>query len=276
MRFVHTPKSHMIVRLREAGILRFAHRGGSGAFPENTLLAFRSALELGVNCIETDVHLSRDGHLVCFHDDLLDRTTNATGPLRNLNLAELRQLDAAHHFQEADGVYAHRGTGLKVPTFAELCDLPGDFVINIDMKSPEPELPGKLLEAIMTRGLQDRVIVASEEYSRLAKFRRLVKKRCGEDSTVLTSASSREAYLALTFSKLRIPWPVPYCALQLPPVSGRLEVVTRRLVDWAHSAGVQVHVWTIDEPDEMRRLAELGIDGLMTDEPQLLCETLRD
>jgi glycerophosphoryl diester phosphodiesterase len=243
----------------------FAHRGGAGLRPENTLEAFRHAMALGYRHLETDVRMTRDGALVLFHDATLDRTTDGHGPLAERSLAELRALDAGYHFT-SDGVgFPYRGRGLTIPTIDELLALEGAF-FNIEIKAPGDRVRRAFWDALERHAAHDRVLVAAE-HGRIGRaFRKLARGR------VATSAASDEAlaFWAAARAGLTRWLPIHYDALQLPESYRGLRVVDSRLVSAAHARGLAVHVWTVDEPDAMRRLLALGVDGLMTDRPDRL------
>jgi glycerophosphoryl diester phosphodiesterase len=250
--------------------LAFAHRGGARSFPENTLMAFRGAIELGFRHIETDVHLTRDGEIVCFHDDRLERTTDGRGFLRDLTLAELKTLDAAHHFTIDGATTPLRRTGITVPTFEEALALHPEVRWNVEIKPRDVQAMERVVGFFEARGLEERVLVAAADDATNARVRRRIRGRFA------TSPGIREVFFFWLRTRLGLGGLVKpgFDALQVPPSHGPLTVVDRRFVEAAHSHGVQVHVWTIDDPAEMQRLAELGVDGLMTDEPALLLETL--
>lgn len=242
--------------------LALAHRGGSG-LPgneglENSSRAFRNAVALGYRYLETDVHATSDGHLVAFHDDVLDRATDGTGAIARLTLAQVRA--------------ARIGGREPVPTLAELFSQFPTARFNIDIKAPGATEP--LWRLIDTYGAHDRVCVGSFSNRRLWRFRRLAA------GSVATSAG-RLGTAALRF----LPWSLtrfihtPAMVFQVPRVAGRpplrVTVVTRGFVDRAHRLGKHVHVWTIDDPDTMRALLDLGVDGIVTDRPDLLRDLLR-
>ena len=240
--------------------LAFAHRGGA-YHPdveglENTLTAFTHAVDLGYTYLETDVHVTSDGVLLAFHDTVLDRVTDRTGSVGESTYAEVQQ--------------ALIGGSEPVPTLAQLFDAFPDARFNIDLKSEGAveALAGFLDE----REAWDRVLVGSFSARRLGAFRRRTAGR------VATSAHPLEvvAYRVLGSARLAR-WvtrgrPV---ALQVPHRRGRLRVVSPGLVRRAHAAGVQVHVWTIDDPDEMNTLLDRGVDGIMTDRTDILRDVLR-
>ena len=250
--------------------LAFAHRGGALLWPENTLPAYRNAVDLGYRYIETDLHMTRDGVIVTLHDDTLERTTNGRGPVLELSLAELKSLDAGYRFSRDGETFPYRGQGVTVPTLAELFELAPDLRANVEVKQEAPPMVRALWELIEEQGLHDRILVASFRDAVVREFRRLSGGR------VATSAATREAlrfWLASRLGLERLPR-IEYDALQVPVRYGRLTVVDRRFVAAAHHRGLQVHVWTVDEPAEMRRLLDLGVDGLMSDRPDLLKEVL--
>lgn len=247
--------------------LTFAHRGGAAAWPENTLEAFRSALSLGCSHLETDLRVTRDGEIVLMHDARVDRTTNGTGEVSTYTLAELQRLDAGYRFSP-DGVsFPWRGRGLTVPTFAELCALGPAARFNVEIKERSAlDLPRALVSCIERHGVAERIVVAAERHELVRDFRRL------SGGKVATSASRRECLRFWFASRLGLTsfLPLPYQALQIPVRVGSATLVTPGLLDAAHREGLAVHVWTIDDPGEMRRLLDLGVDGLMSDHPERL------
>ncbi len=245
-------------------VLAFAHRGGA-YHPEiegleNTMQAFRHAVELGYDYLETDVHVTRDGVLLAFHDTVLDRVTDSSGRIADRTYAEVQ----AALINGSD----------PVPTLAELFDAFSDVRFNIDLKAPGA-VPA-LARFLEERGAWDRVCVGSFSGRRLRRFRRLTGGR------VATAASPGEV-VAYRF----LPSPVARLTvralsrgrplvLQVPHRAGRFTVVTPGLVRRAHRAGVHVHVWTIDDPDEMKVLLERGVDGVMTDRTDVLKNVLTE
>lgn len=243
----------------------YAHRGGS-YHPEiegleNTLEAFQHAVDLGYTHLETDVHVTRDGVLLAFHDAVLDRVTDRHGRISDLSYDEVRA--------------ARVGGSHQVPTLAELFAAFPDVEFNIDIKSDRAV--GVLAEFLQASGQEHRVTVGSFSVARLERFRRLTGGR------VRTSAHPLEvaAYLLLPSGRLAdLLTRGRASALQIPhkrrvgPLS--LTVASRRLVRKAHAAGKEVHVWTIDAPDEMRVLLDRDVDGLMTDRTDLLKDVLTE
>ncbi|PKQ03538.1 MAG: glycerophosphodiester phosphodiesterase [Alphaproteobacteria bacterium HGW-Alphaproteobacteria-12] len=238
--------------LEHDGLLAFAHRGGAGAWPENTMPAFQGAIDLGYRYIETDVHATRDGVLLAFHDDLLDRVTDSTGCIAEMDYADVRKARIA-------------GTE-PIPLMADLLAAWPDIRINIDPKRDNAALP--LIRLIKDAQAIDRVCVTAFSGRRIAGIRdALGPKLCtgmGPLSTARLRFSSWAGPVGGLFGSF-----VEGCA-QIPVTQYGIRLVDRALVDRAHEAGLQVHVWTIDDEAEMRRLIDLGVDGVMTDEPGLL------
>jgi glycerophosphoryl diester phosphodiesterase len=245
----------------------FAHRGGAGLWPENTLEAFCGAVELGCSHLETDLRVTRDGVIVLMHDARLERTTNGSGDVSSHTLAELQRLDAGYRFSPDGKSFPWRGKGLRIPTFQDLLAAAPNVCFNVELKERGPyDLPRLLVQFIERQGIAERVIVAAERHELGRDFRRLSGGR------VATSASRRECLNFWLASRARLAsfLPVAYQALQIPVRAGNITILTRELVDAAHRAGLAVHVWTIDEKAEMVRLLDLGVDGLMSDYPDRL------
>jgi glycerophosphoryl diester phosphodiesterase len=243
--------------------LCFAHRGGAKLWPENTLAAFEASLELGNFFVETDVHMTRDGVLVAHHDERVEATTNGAGCIADMRFAELARLDAGYHFTDQAGSYPFRGRGAKIPALSEIFALSNKMRVNIEIKAPGRAIVRALWEFVERHSLMDRVLVASHDDRQVRRFRRYSSER------VATSASKREAqafWLATRFGLDRV-LPVAFDALQVPHCYGGLTIVDRNFVRAAHRRGLQVHVWTVDDVDEMRALLDLGVDGVMSDRP---------
>lgn len=239
--------------------LAFAHRGGA-EHPdlrglENTMRAFEHAVELGYDYLETDVQVTADGELVAFHDTMLDRVTGTAGAIRDLSAAEVAALRV--------------GEGGRVPLLRELVERFPTARFNIDLKCDRS--PAALAAFVAEHDLWDRVLVGSFARRRIAEFRRLTQRR------VPTAAHRGEivAFLLLPARLARRATPGRPAALQVP-VRRVLPIVTPRLLRRSRAAGLHVHVWTVDEPAEMRRLLDLGVDGLMTDRTDLLRAVLEE
>ena len=243
-----------------------AHRGSMLLWPENTMTAFQEAVDLGYRYLETDLQISRDGVLVTFHDDTLDRTTDGAGPVSDRSLEELRELDAGYRFR-LDGDYPYRSRGIRIPTLEELATTYPDQVFSLDLKSDGME--ETLVETIRRLDLWDRVIVGSFSDARLKRFRSLA------DGPVAMSAGPREILRLVTAARLRLPFRPASDSFQVPVKQG-ITIVSARTVRAARQIGVPLIVWTINERHEMRELLDLGVDGIISDRPDLLRKLIEE
>ncbi|HGG57504.1 MAG TPA: glycerophosphodiester phosphodiesterase [Nannocystis exedens] len=250
----------------------FAHRGGAAVAPENTIFAFKRAVEAGFHHLETDVHLTRDGELVTVHDPTVERTTDGVGLVRTFTLAELRRLDAGYRFTVDGSTFPYRGMGIRIPTLAQVLEIDPKVRVNIEIKERDPTALRAVWGFIQHHRAFDRVLVASEHASVVAAFRELSRGR------VATSAGSAEILRFWLATRLRLgPRKRPaFDALQVPARHGPLTVVDAAFLRNAHRHGLDVHVWTIDDETEMRRLLALGVDALMSDYPERLADVLKD
>ena len=232
------------------------------------MAAFQEVVDLGFRHIETDLHITSDGTLVCLHDDTVDRTTDGSGEVESFSLADLKQLDAGYRHADRMGLYPFRGQGVQIPTFGELVDSFPEVSLIVDMKTEGLEEPlARLIEEL---GLHDRVIVGSFSDERLDRFRELSHR------SVPTSTGLAAARLWVLMSRVGRSGPDDASALQLPTQTRGVRVVDDKLVKAAHESGLQVHVWTVNDPQEMTRLLDIGVDGLITDRPDLLKDVLID
>jgi glycerophosphoryl diester phosphodiesterase len=230
--------------------LAFAHRGGATGGLENTMTAFARAVELGYRYVETDVHATRDGRLVAFHDRTLDRVTDVVGAIAELT------------WEQVAG--ARIGAGESVPLLEDLLGTWPELRLNIDVKSDAAI--GPLVATIRRTGAVDRICVASFSDARLAKVRAAL------GPGLCTSLGPRGVLRLRASSLVGRPTVPPVPCVQVPPRAAALPLVDHRFVERAHALGMQVHVWTIDDPAEMNRLLDLGVDGIMTDELAMLRE----
>ena len=245
--------------------LRLAHRGSRVLWPENTLAAFQGAVDLGYRYIETDVQLTKDGTVVVFHDDDLDRLTNGTGPIRGWEWEDVRHLDAAWAFSESNG-YPLRSTGCAIPTLEEVLTAFPQVSFNIDLKCRGAEWA--VADVVMRLGRTDSVLIAGISDARTARFRRITRGR------VATSAGRRAIATMWAASRIGRSLERPEVAYQVPfDYTPRLDA---KFVDAVHGAGAQVHAWTVNQKGDMEELLDLGVDGIVTDRPDLLNEVLQD
>ena len=233
--------------------LAIAHRGGAGDWPENTMPAFESAVELGFGYVETDVHATRDGALVAFHDESLDRVTDRTGLIRELPWSEVSQA-------RVDGTE-------PIPLLEDLLGHFPTLRVNIDPK--HDTAVSSLVDVLRRTDAIDRVCVGSFSDRRLRRIRKALGPR-------LCTAMGPLGVAKLVAGGYGVPFEMRAPCAQVPVRRGRVTIVDDRFVRGAHRLGVQVHVWTIDDPVEMHRLLDLGVDGIMTDRPKVLRTVLEE
>ncbi|MGW4029870.1 glycerophosphodiester phosphodiesterase family protein [Streptomyces sp. NPDC004838] len=241
--------------LDHPSVLPFAHRGGTADGLENTAAAFRRAAALGYRYFETDVHTTADGRLVAFHDATLDRVTDARGRIRELSWSEVRRARVAGRE--------------PLPLFEELLEEFPAARWNVDLKAESALTP--LVDLVRRAGLWDRVCVGSFSEGRVARAARLAGPR-------LATSYGVRGVLGLRLRSAGIPGPVragAVCA-QVPEARGGIRVVDHEFVRAAHRRGLQVHVWTVNDPVRMGALLDLGVDGIMTDHLETLRTVLTD
>ena len=241
--------------LDHPGPIAFAHRGGAADGRENTVRQFRCAVEAGYRYIETDVHTTRDGELVAFHDATLDRVTDGAGRIADLPWAEVRQARVAGRE--------------PVPLFEELLETFPEVRWNVDLKA-EPALH-PFLELIERANAWDRVCVGSFSEARVVRAQRLAGPR-------LATSYGTRGVLNLRLRSWGVPAALRRSAVaaQVPEAQSGVRVVDHRFVRTAHAHGLQVHVWTVNEPEGMHRLLDLGVDGIMTDHIDTLRKVMED
>jgi len=231
--------------------LAFAHRGGAAHFPENSWPAFEHAVKLGYAYLETDAHATSDGVLVAFHDKTLDRVTDRSGAIAGLPAAEVAA--------------ARIGGTEPIPPLADLLGAWPDVRFNIDIKDAPAVRP--LADLIRKAGAWDRVCITSFSAARLFAFRRLLERPVCMATSPVGAAALRSGLpgrlLSGAFSARSV-----RCA-QLP-----ISMATAPLIGRAHAAGLQVHIWTVNDPELMASLLDLGVDGIMTDQTELLRDVL--
>lgn len=252
-------------------VLVIAHQGGEKLRPDNTLVAFSYAVELGVDVLEMDMHSTQDGVLVVMHDESVDRTTDGSGLIKEMTLAELKTLDAAYNWPHHDpeGPRPYRGQGITVPTVEELFQAFPQMRMNIEIKQTDPPIVQPFCDLLRQYNMTDQVLVASFDPETMVNFR----QTCPEVATSGTEPEIRSFFIPNTIF-LGAVYQSPAEAFQVPEYSGDLHVLTGRFIRGAHRHNVDVHAWTIDEPEDMARLIDLGIDGIITNRPDLLLALL--
>ncbi|HZG50504.1 MAG TPA: glycerophosphodiester phosphodiesterase [Pyrinomonadaceae bacterium] len=252
--------------------LVMAHRGGAALWPENTAHAFAQAVALGADVLEMDLHATADGALVVIHDATVDRTTNGAGRVSALTLAELKRLDAGYRWTNDGGrTHPFRNKGMTVPTLREVLDEFPRARLNIDIKQAQPSLVKSFCRMLSETRAAARVTVASFNSQTLAEFRREcpdVSTAAGTDEVFALSADLQAGRgLAAGRARFRV--------VQVPETIGGRAWLTAELVAAAQRAGLEVHVWTVNDEAGMRRLVALGVDGIITDYPDKLLALLR-
>ncbi len=254
--------------------LVYAHRGGALLRPENTIESFDNGMSLGADGLEFDVHLARDGVVVVHHDDTLERTTDARGPLAAYSADELARVDAGYWFtpDPTAGVppYPFRAKGLGVPRLSTVLGRYRDARLIIELKANDPELARRTIDEVRAAGAIDRVALGSF-YWRVLHAARTYEPR------LPTGAAREETRWALYRS--RIHWPLgrtSYREFQVPERVGTTTVVSRRFIAHAHRSGLPVKVWTVNDAREMQRLLDWGADSLISDRPDVAVAVVRE
>jgi len=259
---------HPWFRNDDPDVLVMAHGGGKALRPDNTLLAFEKAAEVGADVLETDVQVTADGVPVCVHDATVDARTDSTGRVDGMTLSELKELDGAYGWSppDADGNgdgddHPYRGEGVEIPTLAEAFEAHPDARWNAELK-PAVEDAEPFCRVIEEHGMEEQVLAAS--------FTPLIEEVRGRCPAVATSSHGDEILRFFVSNRvgLTATYDSPSYAFQVPREESGVQVLTEGFVKGAHSRGMDVHAWTINERTEMRRLAEMGVDGLITDRPE--------
>jgi len=253
--------------------LVLGHRGAAGDSPENTLLSFQRALELGAQILESDVRTTADGVPVLLHDESLERTTDGSGRAEDRTLAEVGALDAGYHFSIEDRGDASelpaddthfRGRGLRIPTLAEAFEAFPDARFNLEIKAEAPTLMRAVLELIREFDREALTLVTAGEDAIMQALRAEIRRA---RSRPAIGASVSEIVEVVRGAREGTEPPRDVMALQIPATFAGEPLATPELIAHGHSHGIQVHVWTINDETEMKRLLEVGVDGLVTDFP---------
>ncbi len=253
--------------------LNIAHRGGRGLSPEHTILAYKKALEAGADVLEMDIHSTKEDEIVVIHDPTVVRTTNGKGMVNELTLSEIKRLDAGYRFaikRRNKEIYPFRSKGLTIPTLREVFSEFQNQRINIEIKQFEPQIEDALFGIIKEMDMTDNVLVVSESHEAIKRFRKI------SNNAIATGASVSEVRRFVIFMRLKMmPLYIPTAdAFQIPEYHGDYHLLTEEFIERAHKKNIKIHVWTINEKKEMERLIKLGVDGIMTDYPDLLSEVI--
>ncbi len=250
--------------------LVIAHQGGDHVWPGETLYAYQQAAALGVDMLEGDLHITADGVLILMHDETVDRTTNGSGLIEEMTLAELKNLDAAYWWSTDDGkTYPYRGQGLTVASLEELFQtLPG-YPVNLEIKKTKRSIAQPLCDLLRQYNMQDKALIASFHDERMAEFREI----CPE---VATSGSRNEVkeFVILNYLFLGGIYSPSATSLQVPERDSGILIVRPAFISGAKRRNMQVHVWTPNTREELQHFIDLGVDGIITDRPDLLMELL--
>jgi glycerophosphoryl diester phosphodiesterase len=241
----------------------YAHRGSCALGPENTIAAFDIGLDAGADGLELDVHLSADGVPVVVHDPTLDRTTDATGPVNARSADELARVDAGYRFQNAAGGTPFRGRGIGVPTLFEVLQRYPNVPTIVELKVDSEDCGVRVAQAICAADAASRVCLAGYGFRSARGARNALPSAAASACHAEVRRALYASWLGWSAGRL------PYQGYQVPEWSGWLPVVSPRFVRRAHRMGLAVEVWTVDEPEHMERLLELGVDGLISNRPDL-------
>jgi glycerophosphoryl diester phosphodiesterase len=253
--------------------LVIAHQGGDGVWPGDTMFAFEQAVDIGADVLEMDAHITQDGRIVLMHDEEVDRTTDGTGLIEDLTLEELKRLDAAYDWSiDGGATFPFRGQGILVPTLDEVFEKFPQMRYVIEIKLTRDPIEGPLCVLLRKYKMEDKVVVASFHDDVMKNFRAI----CPE---VATSASRTEVrnYVLLgkallwgfyfpQFQTIQPPWN--------PEDSLGIRIMTERFVRESHTKNIRVEPWTVDDPELMKQYIEWGVDGIITDRPDLMVEVL--
>lgn len=250
--------------------LVIAHQGGDGVWPGETMLAYQNAVDLGVDVLEMDIHISADGVLVLMHDETVDRTTNGGGEIEAMTLAELKQLDAAYDWSPDEGkTFPYRGQDIQIATLEEIFQAFPDMRMTIEIKKTNASMAKPFCDLIREYNMQDKVLVASFHDERLKEFR----AECPE---IATSSAKNETTVFVLLAKAYLGsfYSPKFHSLQVPEESGGITVMTPAFVRAAHERNLAVEPWTINDEETMRKFIAWGVDGIITDRPDLLMKVL--
>ena len=249
----------------------FGHRGAAGLAPENTLPSFALAAALGAAYLELDVHATADGAIVVLHDPDVERTTDGHGPVAELTWARAAALDAGYRFTTDGRTFPYRGQGVRLPRLSDVLREFPRHRLNIEIKQRQPAIVDAVLDELRRAGSLDRVLLAAEHDEIMRDIRRAAGDRvatgmCVGDIVDFIGRVPDDNWSGYT---------APGNALQIPPAHEGVALVTPASIAAAHRAGLEMHIWTINEALEIERLLDLGVDGVMSDLPGLVAAAVQ-
>ena len=253
-------------------ILNIAHRGGLGLSPENTIVSFQRAIKEGADILELDIRSTSDSILVLLHDETVDRTTDGKGRISELTLKEAKRLNAGYQWTADDSIsFPFRTLNIKIPTFNEFLANFKDYKLNIEIKQHDNFIAKKLCESLKENQIGDNVVIGSFNDEVLDEFR----YHCPD---VATSPGRNEIRTFYGFSYVYLDrfYSPKSDIYQLPDFFGSTHVLTEKFVNAIKQKNIPIFVWTVNEPDEMKKFIEMGLDGIITDYPDRLSKVLND
>lgn len=268
------PEHPFFANLPDEDFIVMAHQGGDGEFPSNTLFALQQATALGVDVLEVDVHSSADGVIVVIHDATIDRTTDGSGRVNDLTFAELQTFDAGYNWPTLaghplldTGDFPYRGDGLTIPSLEDVFIEFPDMPISVEIKQETPSIAQPLCDLIREYNRESLTIVPSFRAEAMYEFREV----CPE---VASAAVEPEViqFFALSYVGLGSAWQPTTETFMIPEYQGDLQVISQRFVDQSHGRNVAIYPWTINSADQIQRMIDYGVDGIITDYPSLALE----
>jgi glycerophosphoryl diester phosphodiesterase len=245
------------------------HRGSAGTHPENTLESFRAAAARGVQYLEFDIHMTRDGEVVVSHDDHIERICGRAGVIRDMTYAELAAADAGRMFTRDGAMFPFRDKGVRVPRLAEVLAAFPKLRMIVEVKQIAPSVVSPMLDVIDRAGMRRNVLVASEHQEPLDEVRKLAPE-------IPTNFSYLESGLFIqAMGTGDANYRPPGDAVQIPRSYESWQLVTPESVAFAHRLGLEVHVWTVNDEAEMSELLDMGVDGLISDYPERALDVIR-
>lgn len=266
--------AHPFFRPDDPPVLVIAHQGGEGERPSNTMSAFQHAVEVGADVLEMDIHSTKDNVLVVIHDETVDRTTNGTGRVQDLTFEEIQQLDAGYSFPNLEEARERtdrpfRGQGVTIPALEEVFKTFPQMRMVIEIKQKSPSIAGQLCDMLREYKLEQQVIVASFHPVAMYEFR----AACPEVATSAVEEEIRPFFL-LNLVGLGRAWQPVAHSFQVPEYGGGFHIMTEGFVEGARYHNVTVQPWTINSEEDMRRMIDLKVNGIITDYPSRLLELL--